>query len=165
MIVAMFAREAELARALAQLRATGIGPLETYTPAPLEREAGWSPIPLIVLAAALLGAFASMGLQTWSSASAYRFDIGGRPDFSWASFIPTAWENAALIAIVAGFLAFLAINRMPRLYEPVDEAEAMRRASIDRWVVQIASDDAAVLARAVATLRDLGALSVEELPP
>jgi hypothetical protein len=165
MIVAMFPREEDLAAALARLRASAIGPVETYTPAPLQGDPGTSPIPVVILIAGLLGGVASFGLQTFSSMVAYPFQIGGRPQFAWASFIPTAFENAVLIAIVAGFLSFMVINRMPRLYDPVDEAESLRAASGDGWCLSVRSDDPAILARARTLLRELQAARVEEVPP
>jgi hypothetical protein len=69
-----------------------------------------------------------------------------------------------LVALVAGFVGFLAINRMPRLYDPIDEAEGMRRASQDRWVLRISSDDDAVLERARALLSTMDPVLVDELP-
>ena len=164
MILAMWADEAGLARALSQLRDARVGPLETYTPAPLQDEPASSPIPLIILVAGLLGAAASFALQTWSFTVAYPFDIGGRPQFAWASFIPTTFENAVLIAIAAGFAAYMVINRLPRLYDPVDESDAMRRATRDRWFLQVATEDPAVLARARSLLVGLHPVLVEELP-
>jgi hypothetical protein len=164
MIVAMFDAETKLTHALERFRAARVGPVETYTPAPMQNAETGSPIPLIILAMGLLGTATSFALQTYSYVYAYPFEIGGRPNFAWASFIPTAFENGVLAAIVAGFLAFMIINRMPRLYEPVDEAASMRRASRDRWILQVATDDETVLERARALLRDLRPVLVEEVP-
>ena len=164
MILAMWAEEDGLSTALARFRDERIGPLETYTPAPLQDEAASSPIPLIILVAGLLGAAASFLLQTYSFTIAYPFDIGGRPQFAWASFIPTVFENAVLVAIAAGFVAFMVINRLPHLYDPVDESDAMRRATRDRWFLQVATEDPAVLARARDLLDNLHPVSIEELP-
>lgn len=162
MMVAAFRNQDGLLDALGRLRANGIGPLQTYTPAPLpEAEEAGSPIPLIILIGGVVGALASLGLQTYSSVWAYPLNIGGRPDFAWASFIPTIFENAVLVAILAGFVAFFVLNRMPHLYDPVDEAEAMRRASADRWCLAIRSDDPALLDRVRPTLSD--AVSIEEV--
>jgi hypothetical protein len=83
---------------------------------------------------------------------------------SWPSFVPTTFENAALIAVAAGFIAFLAINRMPRLYHPVDEAAAIRRASQDRWVLVVAAGDDAMRKQTRALLRNLNPTLIEELP-
>lgn len=164
MIVAMFDREAGLAHALERLRAARVGPIETYTPAPLKGEDTSSPIPVVILLAGLLGAAASFGLQTYSFTVAYPFRIGGRPDFAWASFIPNAFENAVLVAVAAGFLAFFVINRMPRLYDPVDEAPSLRAASGDGWFLSVRSEEPAVLDRARSLLRDARAARIEEVP-
>ena len=164
MILAMWAEEEGLARALARLREARIGPLETYTPAPLAGEPTGSPIPLVILLAGLLGAAASFALQTYSFEVAYPFDVGGRPQFAWASFIPTVFENAVLVAVAAGFAAFMLINHLPLLYDPVDESDAMRRATRDRWFLQVRSADPAVLAQARDLLGGLHPVTVEELP-
>jgi Protein of unknown function (DUF3341) len=164
MIIAMFGDEPALQRALRSCRDAGVGPLETYTPAPLEDEPVTSPIPLIVLGAGLIGACCSFGLQAWSSAVAFPFPVGGRPQVAWPSFIPTTWENAALVAILAGFVAFLAINRLPKLYDPIDETAVMRRVSRDRWVLRIDARDSAARNHARAVLDGLDAILIEELP-
>lgn len=162
MMVAAFRDQDGLLEAMGRLRSDGIGPLQTYTPVPLpDAEEAGSPIPLIVAIGGITGALASLALQTYSSVSAYPIDIGARPDFAWASFVPTVFENAVLIAVLAGFVAFFGLNRMPQLYDPVDEAEAMRRASADRWCLAIRSDDAVLLDRARSALS--GAASIEEV--
>ena len=100
-------------------------------------------------------------MQTYAYTLAYPFPIGGRPQFAWPSFVPTVFENAVLVAIVAGFVAFMAVNRLPRLYDPIDEAELMRQASQDGWIVAVRSEDAATLRDARALLSDLGAARIE----
>lgn len=164
MIVALFDSEAALAQALSRFREARIAPIETYTPAPLQGEPTHSPIPLVILIAGLAGAAASFALQSYSSAVAYPFPIGGRPQIAWPSFIPTAFENGVLVAIAVGFVAFMLINGMPRLYDPVDELDLMRRASRDGWLLQIAPADETTRERAHDLLRDLAPRRVEELP-
>lgn len=163
MIVALFPHESGLVHATGKLREAGIGALETYTPAPLQGETEISSIPVIILIAGLVGGLASLGLQTYSYTIAYPFDIGGRPQFAWPSFTPTVFENAVLLAIVVGFIAFMIINRFPKLYDPIDEAAAMREVSRDGWVLAIRGADAEARRRASTMLLDLGALSVEEV--
>jgi len=163
MMLALFCTEEPLADALRLLRNAGIGPLETYTPSPPQDEHGVSPIPVIILLAGLAGALASLALQTYSYTIAYPFPIGGRPHFAWPSFVPTVFENAVLIAIVAGFVAFMLINRLPRLYDPIDEADVMREVSRDGWVIAIRSDDAGVLDHARSILHGLNPERIEEI--
>ena len=164
MIVALFEHEEGLREALHTLRDAKVEHVETYTPAPLQGESETSPIPLVILIAALLGGAASFGLQSYSSAFAYVFDIGGRPDFAWASFIPTIFENAVLLAIVAGFAAFMVANRFPSLYDAVDEANCIRTASSDGWVLAVRSDEPSVAEHVRSVLGRTGALHIEQVP-
>jgi hypothetical protein len=73
------------------------------------------------------------------------------------------FENAVLVAIAAGFAAFMLINRMPRLYEPIDEADVTREVSRDGWVVAIRSGDNAVLDHARRILHGVGVERIEEV--
>jgi hypothetical protein len=132
MIVATFPNQPSLLHAAARLRHEPGAQVETYTaeePAVAEAAADTtlSRIPLVILAAFLLGATAFFFLQTYATTLGYRMGIGGRPAFAWPSFIPNAFEMGVLSAMIAGLLAFLLANRMPRLWDPVDEAPAIRR--------------------------------------
>lgn len=134
-VLAAFRDQQALQSALHRLRAAQLGPLETYTPQPLAE--GASPLPLAIFGAGLLTMAASFALQVYANVSAYPLDIGGRPRFSWPAFVPIALENGILAAVAAGFLGYLIVNRLPRLYEPIDEAVAIHRASRDFWCVAI----------------------------
>jgi hypothetical protein len=130
-----FATSQELEAALPSLREAGIGTIETFTPAPVET--GPSILPVLILIGGVLGALAGFALQAYANVAAYPIDIGGRPYFSWPAFVPIAFENGVLAAVLTGFIGFFIANRLPRLYQPVDECEAMRRASRDFWCVAI----------------------------
>lgn len=154
-----FASEPELRAALARLRAASLGEVQTYTPKPLE--AGPSIVPSLVLIGGVLGAVASFCLQSYATTIAYPLNIGGRPNLSWPSFIPIAFENGVLVAVLAGFVGYLAVNRLPRLYDPVDECAALRRAMRDHWCVAIHTEHPD---RVHALLRDTPPLTIESLP-
>jgi hypothetical protein len=164
-ILAAFRTEPELMRAAAGLRNARVGRIETYTPSEPESEEPpvgphFSPIPLIILLAGVLGATASFLLQTYSTTVSYPLDIGGHPNFSWPVFVPIAFENGALVAVAAGFFAFFIINRLPRLYEPIDESEAFRNASRDGYFLAIREPD---LPRARSLLEPFRPELVQEL--
>jgi hypothetical protein len=165
MILAAFRTEPDLMRAAAALRDARLGSVEIYTPTEPESEhppigPHFSPIPLVMLVAGVLGTAASFWLQTDATVWHYPINIGGRPDFSWPAYVPNAFENGVLIALLAGFLAFLVINRLPRLYEPIDESDAFRNASRDGYFLAIRKTDEA---RARAALEPFRPELIQEL--
>jgi hypothetical protein len=159
LLVASFGSETGLVEALPQLR--GLGIIETYTPKALEAAYRPATLPLIVLVAGLLGTAIGFAMQVYASTIGYPVDIGGRPGFSWPAFVPIAFEIGILCAMLGGFFGFLVINRLPHLYDPVDEAMLMRGATRDRWCVAIRTDTPE---RVHDLLRGLAAEQVEELP-
>jgi hypothetical protein len=163
-LLVQFATEEDLCRALERLRAADIRELRTYTPKPLEMEPARSPVPLIVLVGGLVGAAAAFAVQVYANTGGYPLDIGGRPEYSWPAFIPITFEVGVLWAVLAGVFGYFAVNRMPRLYEPVDELEPMRQALRDGWLVAIKLKEPQRLARARSIVEALGPLAVEELP-
>jgi hypothetical protein len=138
-VLVAFESEKALTGALAALRSAEAGPMKTYTPKPIEER--HTIIPVVILAAGVLGFIASFALQTYANVFAYPINIGGRPGLSWPAFVPIAFENGILAAVLAGFFGYLIANRMPRLYEPVDECRAMRRAMRDLYCVAVQTKD------------------------
>ncbi len=142
MILAAFHNQKDLLRAAARLRAERGALVETYTAeepevSPDAPDTTISPIPLVVLAAGVFGTVGMFLLQVYATTVAYPLDIGGRPDFAWPSYVPNAFEMGVLMAVVTGFVAFLAANRLPKLYEPIDERPAFRNVMRDGNVLTI----------------------------
>lgn len=159
MIVARFASKDDLVDAVKRLHALGLS-VETRTPVALDQdEAGsgtW--IPLLMFLAAVAGAATAFGMQVYATTVGYPLIIGGRPDFSWPSFTVFAFEMGVLAAIGTGFVSFLVANRLPRLWEPSDECDILRRATRDGWCLIARGTGAG------AAVRALRPAQVEEVP-
>jgi hypothetical protein len=163
-ILVMFETEEALSSALTRLRPDPQFDLRTYTPKPLDSEPERSAIPLLVLIAGVLGACAGFAMQVYASTAGYPLDIGGRPEFSWPAFIPITFEVGVLFAVLAGVFGYFAINRMPRLYEPIDEFESMREAMRDGWLVAIRSHDPLRLVQARSIVEEWHPIAIEAMP-
>ncbi len=164
-VIASYASEAALIGAVDRLRGLGIEEIETYTPLPveLEEKAGQnSLLPVGVLGFGVFGAGFMFWLEWLSTATSwgYPIDIGGRPAFSWPAYIPITVAFGILCAGAAGLLGYLAITMAWRLWDPVDEFDAMRRTARDRWVVHVHSEDDHLIHRARNAMVASGAVSM-----
>jgi hypothetical protein len=162
-ILAAFETEHSMCDALAALRHQQFY-FETYTPKPLDENPTGSPLPLVMFIAGMVGFVGFFFLMTWAYVWDWPINIGGRPLFSWPVFVPIAFELGILSAVGAGFIGYFAINRMPKLYEPIDNCESMRRAMRDLWIVAIEDHDARRLRQARQLLALHTPLRIEEIP-
>jgi Protein of unknown function (DUF3341) len=169
-VLAEFATPDAVRTAAAHLRQSGFGAFEAYTPYPVEgldRIIHPGPkrfLPLLMFAAAVLGAGLGYWIQYWDEALNYPINVGGRPYNSWPAFMVGTFEVMLLLTIAAGFFGMLAASRLPRLYHPIFEAKAFERASRDRFVVCIEASDPCFDAAAIRSLfQQLGAQRIEEV--
>lgn len=160
MILATFPTEPALMHAVEQLRAGHTGEVEIYTPTEPEPSEGGSCMPLVILVCGVAGAILAFLMQAYADAINYPLNIGGRPDMSWPAYIPTTFELGVLAAMLGGFFGYMIVNRLPRLYEPIDESEAIRAASRNGYVVAVREPDRD---RTHAILAALDPLAVEEV--
>ena len=163
-LVAAFASESGLKDALQRLRAERLGNLRTYTPMALGGAPEISPLPAVIFVTGMIGVAAGFAMEVYANAVSYPLDIGGRPEFSWPAFVPIAFEIGVLFAVVGGVLGYFVVNRMPRLYERIDECDFMRGATRNQWIVAIRSDDRNELARAREVLDRLHPTVIAEVP-
>ena len=161
-VAAAFPTEAELATAL-QALSTLRGPvrLDAYGPVPMPRTLralgleGRSILPYALMGA-LGGGAAFYAMCVYATAYDYVFLIGGRPRFSWPSFVVPSVSFAMLCGCLAVHAALLVLNRLPRLNHPAFNIPDFHRATGDRFFLaaEMAEDgtDAARLERRLAGL-------------
>ena len=143
---------------------------DTHTPFPvhgIDDAMGIKPtiLPWIVLCAAAAGTTTALLLQWWTNAVAYPFQISGKPLFSWVPSFPVTFELTVLFAGITTLLAMLALNKLPRLYNPLFDVERFARATQDRFFLALdATDPLFHVTSAKALLSGSGAAVVEEIP-
>jgi hypothetical protein len=143
-LVAEFAEEAPLRRALKRLRIGGYKRVEIYSPYPLagiDTEPHPRALPLVVFGGAVLGLVAGYGTEVWLAAVDYKVNVGGRPLHSLPAFVPIAFEIMVLVAVAAAAAATIALAGLPRLHHPISAAPGFERASQDRFFLAIETED------------------------
>jgi Ni/Fe-hydrogenase subunit HybB-like protein len=158
---AEFADPPGLVAAVRLLRSRHLRRIETYTPVPyqeIDEALGLSSHALRVVAVLgfVIGGGAMFGMCTYATAYDYVFDIGGRPRFSWPSFVVPSVSCGLLFAGLATFLAMISANRLPRLNHPAFNIPGFLGASRNRLFAVVAAHeddiDPAVIEQAFADL-------------
>ncbi|MFO1103151.1 MAG: DUF3341 domain-containing protein [Methylocystis sp.] len=161
-LAATFLTENASFAALAALNAADVGDARLFSPLPPPGPPKRTRLPALALVFGLLGAAGAFGLQAYANVVAYPLDIGGRPPFSWPSFIPIAFEAGILAVVLATFVGAGALCGFTRYYDSIDEIRALRDATIDRWVIVIRASNVESLARSRDILERCGARAIEE---
>jgi hypothetical protein len=170
-IIGVFETPEGIKDAARHLRSLGFRAVEAYAPYPVEglgeliqpeRKAG---LPLLMFAAAVIGAAWGYFIQYWDEAIDYPLNVGGRPHNSWPAFIVSTFEFMLLVTIAAGLFALLASCRLPRLYHPIFNAAGFERASRDRFVLCVEARDPSFEPRMIRRVFErFGAEQVREVP-
>lgn len=120
--------------------------LDAYSPYPVhglneiigfqDARIGW-----IVFLGGLVGAISGFLLQVWVNLYAYPMNVGGRPMFSWPSFIPVTFECTILFAAGGAVVGMFLLNGLPAPYHPVFSAKNFDRVMDDRFFLAIEASD------------------------
>lgn len=168
-VVAEFLDAGALLAATKKTREAGYRAIDAFSPVPvhgLTDAIGFddSRLSWHVFGAGLTGALAGLGLQVWSSTTAYRHLVGGKPFISLPMFFPVLYECTILFAAGAATMLMFALNGLPKPHHPVFNAKAMDRASSDRYILCVDATDPNYDEDKLTTFfRDLGAESVERV--
>jgi hypothetical protein len=145
-IMAEFDGPDELLSAAKKAREEGYQAMDAYTPFPVHHLAealgkDKHPLPLLVLAGAILGGLAGYAIQYFATVLYYPINIGGKPLHSWPAFIPVTFELTVLGGAVAAVVGMLAMNGLPMPYHPVFNAPRFELASRDKFFLCIEATD------------------------
>jgi hypothetical protein len=123
-LVARFADQEALVEAAERIYQEGFRNFDAYTPYPVEElsramRLKSSPLPYVMFAGGLFGAVGGFFMQAFATVIDYPLNIGGRPLFSWPTYIPITFELTILFAALGGILGLFVFTRLPQPYHPV----------------------------------------------
>lgn len=166
-VIGEFSQPEELVEAGRRIKHMGYTKLDAMTPFPVHgiddaigippSRLGWT-----VIWFSACGALTAQLLIWWVGAVNYPLVIGGKPLFDFSYSIPVTFELTVLFSAFAAFLGMFAFNGLPKLYHPAFKYSSFYRASDDRFLLVIESDDPQFDAQKSAEhLRSVGAAAVE----
>lgn len=164
-VVVEFEKSKDLIEAAKLARARGYKNMDCYTPHPihgLSEAMGFHEmkVPLMIFGGAVLGACVGLGLQVYTSVIDYPWNVGGRPNFSWPSFVPVTYECTILLAGLTAVFGTLALCGFPQPYHPIFGAENFERASQDRFFLCLENKGDFDVDQAYAFCKSLGGVNV-----
>lgn len=168
-LLAEFSNPGALLDAAAAVREAGYRYFDTHSPFPIhgmDRAMGLgnSKVGFITLGGGITGLLTGILLQWWTSEVDYPLNIGGKPFFAFEPSIPVIFELTILFSAFAAVAGMLALNGLPRPYNPLFYSENFGRATDDAFFLHIAATDKRFDPEATAGfLREIGAVHVEEI--
>jgi len=145
-LVAEFAEADELLAAAEKVFGEGYRKIDAYSPFPihgLSDAIGFKDnrVPWTVFICGLIGAATGVALQYFVSVMEYPLNIGGRPLFSWPSFVPVTFECTILLSAFGAVFGMILMNGLPKPYHSIFNAPGFERATQDRFFLCIESED------------------------
>lgn len=145
-LLAEFDSATSIVSAARQAREAGYVKVDAFTPFPIHEldEALRLPrtkLPWIVLGGGLAGMLTGFGLQYWTSAIEYPFNVGGRPFASWPAFVIPAYELTILFAGLTTAIGMILLNGLPQPYHPLFNVPTFSNASADRFFLCVEAVD------------------------
>ncbi|MBN2730922.1 MAG: DUF3341 domain-containing protein [Balneolaceae bacterium] len=166
-ILAEFRNPKELVDAAETVKESGYSEFDTYAPFPIhgmEKAMGLkeSPLGWIVLGGGLIGFIGALTLMIWVMGYEYPMNISGKPLINFPIYVPITFELTVLLSAFAATFGMFALNKLPRLHNPLFNVERFKKASDDGFFICIEASDDLFEEKPVSKLfSDAGAIHVE----
>lgn len=145
-LLAEFSDPGALLAAAGKVRAAGYKHFDTHSPFPIhgmDRAMGLgnSLVGYITFGGGAAGLLLATWLQWWTSAVDYPINISGKPFFAFEPAIPIMFELTVLFSALAAVGGMLALNGLPRPYNPLFYSRQFSRVTDDAFFLHIAASD------------------------
>lgn len=145
-ILAEFKNPKELIDAAKKVKEAGYNDFDTYAPFPIhgmEKAMGLknSPLGWIVLAGGLVGLVGALALMIWVMGYEYPMNISGKPYVNLPVYVPITFELTVLLSAFAATFGMFALNKLPKLHNPLFNVERFEKASDDGFFICVESSD------------------------
>ena len=168
-VLAEFSDPGALLHAAEATREAGYKHFDTHTPFPIhgmDRAMGLgnSKVGYITLVGGLTGLALGTWLQWWTAGVDYPLNVSGKPNFAIEPSVPIMFELTILFSALAAAAGMLALNGLPRPYNPLFYSPNFARATDDGFFLHVASTDKQFDPDETSRfLSGLGALGVETI--
>ncbi len=168
-VLAEYETPGELIEAAKAVRDAGYTKWDCHSPFPvhgLDPAMGIRPtvLPLLVFAAGIAGLGGSILLVWWMNAHNWPWIVAGMPAFSLPANIPILFESTILLAGITAFFGVWALNRLPKLWNPLFKSDRFLKATDNGFFISIeAADPQFERDKAETLLKDAGATAVEAI--
>ena len=168
-LLAEFPNPGVLLDAAKAVKGEGYRAFDTHTPFPIHgmdaaMGLGPSKVSFHTLMGGLTGLALATWLQWWTGGIDYPLNISGKPAFAIEPSVPIMFELTVLLAGLGTAVGMLAMNGLPRPWNPLFYSKRFTRATDDGFFLFVSADDRRYDADATAQLlRDAGATAVETI--
>lgn len=156
-----------LLHAAESIHQAGYKKFDTHSPFPIHgmdkaMGMGNSKVGYITVIGSITGLALATWLQWWTGQIDYPINISGKPFFAVEPSVPVMFELTILFSAFAAVAGMLALNGLPRPYNPLFYSENFTRATDDAFFVFVAAeDDNFNMEKTSALLKELGAMNIE----
>ena len=167
-VVAEFNAPGDLIRAAEKATEAGFTQMDCFSPFPIHgltdaMKFQDSKVPWTIFLAGCVGGCVGLSLQYYTAVIDYPMNVGGRPLFSWPSFIPVTYESTILCAGLAAVFGMLAFNGLPKPYHPVFSTPNFDRASQDKFFICLENHEGFDADKAESLLKSMNAKNVSRV--